>query len=96
MEQTKMRPEKKYNSPIGNSQRRNFLKYFLIAGIGFLAGKFLDSLLGLFSSKKSELKSSKPVPGEKTVTFENFLLKEDEKELNFYDKEGNKILVIEK
>jgi hypothetical protein len=77
-----------------NKNRRNFLKYLLFTAIGFLVGKFLDSIQNLFSSKKGlELVGSKE---EETKIFKNFIVKETKNELKFYDKEGYEILSIEK
>ncbi len=84
-----MKSEKKINS-----QRRNFLKYSAFAIGGFLVGKFLDSIPGLFSSRKGfEIVGPQ---GEETKIFENFVVKETKKELSFYDKKGYEIFVIEK
>jgi hypothetical protein len=93
-----MKLEKKKDSQIGNFRRRNFLKYFLIASGGFLAGKFLDSVSGLFSSKKASLKNFETCISQEGETrlFKNFVVKETEEELDFFDKEGYKIFVIEK
>lgn len=94
-----MKPEKKKNFQLRNSQRRDFLKYSLLVGGGFVAGKFLDSVTGMFTSKKENLKSfesSVSLEGEKTRIFNNFVVTETGKELNFLDKQGYKIFVIEK
>ena len=93
-----MKPEKKESFQLRNFRRRNFLKYFLIAGGGFLAGKFLDSFSNLFSSKKPSLEDFEAYqsPEGKTRIFENFRVKETEKELKFFDKEGYEIFIIEK
>jgi len=93
-----MKLEKKKIHQVRNFRRRKFLKYSLIAGGGFLAGKFLDSIQNLFSSKKSNLMGLELTgpQEEKTKIFKNFVVQETDKELNFYDKEGYKIFVIEK
>ena len=81
--------------PIKNFQRRNFLKYSLFAIGGFVAGKTLDSIQNLFSSKKG-LELIGPEE-EKMKIFENFVVKETEKELSFHDRrDGYKVFVIEK
>ena len=87
-----MKPKR--DSQIRNFQRRNFLKYSLFAIGGFVVGKTLDSVQNLFSSKKG-LELIGP-PEEKMKIFENFVVKETEKELSFYDKGGYEIFVIEK
>ncbi len=87
--------KKEKNLQIRNFQRRNFLKYSLFVAAGFVIGKMLDSVQNLFSAKKDlELTSSKE--GKITV-FENFVVKETEKELSFHDRrDGYKVFVIEK
>ena len=90
-----MKPEKKENPKLKSSQRRDFLKYSLIAGGGFLAGKFLDSVTEKFTSKKGNLKSFEASPGS-TKIFKNFVVEETGKELSFFDKGGYKIFIIEK
>lgn len=77
-----------------NKNRRNFLKYSLFVAGGFVVGKTLNSVQGLFSSKKG-LELVGPQKGETTI-FENFVVKETKKELSFYDKGGYEIFIIEK
>jgi len=89
-----MKLEKKKNLQIRNFQRRNFLKYSLFVAGGFVIGKTLDSVQGVFSSKKG-LELVGPQEGETTI-FENFVVKETKKELSFYDKGDYAIFVIEK
>ena len=79
---------------VQNKNRRNFLKYSLFTIGGFVVGKTLDSIQNLFSSKKG-LELIGPEE-EKMKIFENFVVKETEKELSFYDKGGYEIFVIEK
>jgi len=88
-----MKPKR--DSQIRNFQRRNFLKYSLFAIGGFVVGKTLDSIQNLFSSKKG-LELIGPSE-EKMKIFENFVVKETEKELSFHDRrDGYKVFVIEK
>jgi hypothetical protein len=61
---------------------------------GFVLGKTFDSIQNLFSTKNN-LELTCP-PEEKTKIFDNFVVKETEKELNFYDKGGYEIFTIEK
>ena len=80
---------------VQNKNRRNFLKYSLFAIGGFVVGKTLDSIQNLFSSKKG-LELIGPEE-EKMKIFENFVVKETEKELSFHDRrDGYKVFVIEK
>ena len=60
-----------------------------------MVGKTLDSVQNLFSAKKGiELIGPED---EKTKIFENFVVKETEKELSFHDRrDGYKVFVIEK
>ena len=90
--------QKQEKLQIKNSQRRKFLKYSLIAGGGFLAGKFFDSVLGVLSPEKPSLMGFEPhdLRDKQTHIFQNFVVQETDKELNFFDKEGYKIFVIEK
>jgi len=77
-----------------NKDRRDFLKYSAFTIGGFLVGKFLDSIQGLFSPKKGfELVGPQR---EEAKIFENFVVKETKKELNISDKKGNEIFIIEK
>ena len=87
--------KKKKNLQIKNFQRRNFLKYSLFVIGGFVIGKTLDSVQGIFSSKKDfELVGPQE---EKTTIFEDFVVKETEKRLSFRDRrDGYEIFVIEK
>ena len=71
--------------------RRKFLKYLLIGSGAFLLGKFLHSGAGLFSSDKSS-----PEANSKEYLFKNFRIVETDKELSFYERDGDKILIIEK
>lgn len=92
--------KKREKPQIKNLRRRKSLRYLLLVGAGFLAGKFLDSIIGLFSSKKkSTLKgfeSAQP-QREETTLFKDFVVKETGKELSFFErKSGYKIFVIEK
>jgi len=95
-----MKIEIKKNPQIRNFQRRKFLKYSLIAGGGFLIGKFLDSTLGLFSSNRINLIDHKTrlLTNKQTQTkiFDNFVVQETDKQLNFFDRKGHEILIIEK
>jgi len=92
--------EIKENLQIRNFQRRKFLKYSLIAGGGFLVGKFLNSALELFFSKRMDLmghETSLLTNGQtQTKTFQNFVVQETDRQLNFFDRNGHEILVIEK
>lgn len=84
--------EKKKNSQLENTQRRNFLKYSLMAGGGLLVGKVLDSIINLEPKSSETYESSES----KVTSFKSFTVKEDERELSFFDRGGHKIFVIEK
>lgn len=68
-----------------NKKRRNFIKFGLFGLGAFVMGKLLSPLIPFFGDT-----------GKKTYLFENFKVVENNKELGFYDSDGNEIMVIEK
>jgi len=80
-------------SPRDNNEmkenRRKFLKYLLIGSGIFLLGKLLGTRLS--SSNKSSSEEDA-----KEYLFKNFRIKETDKELSFYESDGDEILIIEK
>jgi len=70
-----------------NERRRKILKLGLLGSATFVLGKILGPSLNLFGGNVAE--------GEVT-DFKNFRIVDNDKELGFYDKLGNEILIIEK
>lgn len=68
-------------------KRRSLLQYLVLGGGTFLAGKIIGPSLNLFSGNRSLNGLS---------DFKNFRVVETDKSLSFFDKSGNKILVIDK
>lgn len=69
-----------------NSYRRNFLKFALVGGSGFLVGRFFSPLMDFWN-------------GDKTISekgFENFKMVETNRTLKIFDKDGSEILIVDK
>jgi len=69
-----------------SKDRRNFLKFVLIAVGAFVFGK-------LFNPIKNVLLGEKVI---EEVDFKNFKYRETNKEFSFMDKEGDPIIIVEK
>jgi hypothetical protein len=70
-----------------SDKRRSFLKYMLVGGGAFVAGKVLGPSLDFFSFSGDF---------SKVTDFKNFRVVETAKELTFYDRFGNEILALDK
>mgnify|MGYP001581819326 CR=1 FL=1 len=73
-------------SPPAQEKRRTFLKYALLGGGFFVAGKILGPSIDLFSNQNIG----------KVTNFENFRVVETGGELQFFDRFGNEILTLDK
>jgi len=72
---------------LAKSKRRTFLKYALLGGGVFVAGKVLGPSITFFGDS---------FDFGKVVNFENFRVVEKNGILSFFDRFGNEILVLDK
>lgn len=79
-----------------NLFRRQFIKYLLIVSLSFLAGIFFDSIFKIFSFPSSKVSLENKSEDNEGTEFSDLRKEETEKEIRFYDKDGNEILIIEK
>ena len=73
---------------LARPERRSFLKLLALGGGVFVMGSILSSF--------GKIKSSNTVSDKKSAFSENFRVVESKKELAFYNKKGDELLIIEK
>lgn len=69
-----------------DERRRNFLKFAIFGGLGFVAGRYLQPLVNTL--KGGTVLSER--------TFDNFQLTETGKQLRITDDDGEELLIIDK
>ncbi len=81
-----------------NQERRKFLKFLAIGGGALLANKLLGDKLTtwLSAGHLSGKNSQEEVKSQDVFGSKNTKVIEDEREIVFFDKSGEKILVLEK
>jgi len=90
------KPRKKDIGILKNPKRRSFLKNLGLIGAGFAVGRLLNFLP--FGKRSTELERLLREYGKESevAVFGNFVIQETDKELNFFTRDGDRILVLEK